>query len=312
MFGETTTQASKVLAFRHFLHMITKKGPMLLLQVDVKTETMSTDNTVCRLLRNTNVTARQLLRCVYHQWVNLEVTVDANNDKTVLSVEGKQSDEKGGEVFKDDVRMAFSIGMIWCSRFTNVLPDNEQRQWLVAYMRRLTETVEEVFDENLKTAGIQAAIQDRVAFRDRPEEQETYVPIVERRMPPAEERALVVVTAVTHAMVRAANALGSVVRRLILGFRARGYQTDLGYQVQVVAMRRPRPPTAEQRFWQEQCLQRLFHSGGKATDHRKIWDTFSTTIHVLRFVCGNEPGPRFSWPGRPLPSERSGKTTRDG
>ena len=110
----------------------------------------------CNLLRrhgNHNIqyqlaTATETLACVYHQWQALRVTTHPTTGK-VVRVQGKQPDPETKKAQRDDVWMAFRIGMQWCARFTRLLPDAGQRDLLVDYMRRLTTTVIQALQDNL-------------------------------------------------------------------------------------------------------------------------------------------------------------------
>lgn len=53
-----------------------------------------------------------ILNCVYQQWKKLAVWVDpAAEHPVALRVEGKQRDSTNQAVLRDDVWMAFSIGL---------------------------------------------------------------------------------------------------------------------------------------------------------------------------------------------------------
>lgn len=137
-FGEQTTEKEKARAFRHYVRVMQNGGPLLVLRLD-DTPIDPTANH-CDAMRYADHTdgghtryipAHTLVQCIYHQWSNLRVLVDPVNEK-VVRVEGKQGDHK------DDVWMAFSIGMQWCARFCLLLHTRKQRSILVNYMRQLT------------------------------------------------------------------------------------------------------------------------------------------------------------------------------
>ena len=137
-FGETTTEHSKAVTYRHFVHMIKRGGPMLLLlwERDQVADIDAAAADGCKALAGQSTTtailgagaglvsARHVLWCVYQQWSRLQVTVRPGTHIPARVVGKQRGPDPGADRHKDDVWMAFSLGMQWCAQFTRLLPDN--------------------------------------------------------------------------------------------------------------------------------------------------------------------------------------------
>ena len=173
-FGQWTLAIHKVRAFRHWVHMV-RGGSRRPMQMIASTpadwarggpfDTAAPDAGILRQ-RNGPVDALGpapfVLRCVYEQWRRLAVTVTPGtgpppSPPRVVRVEGKQMVAVGegtaAAVSRDDLWMAFSIGMQWCAQFTQLLPNDRHRTFLVQYMRDLRRTVRRSLRSVLRDAG---------------------------------------------------------------------------------------------------------------------------------------------------------------
>lgn len=130
-----------------------------------------------------------------------------------------------GGVIHDDLWMAFSIGLQWCTRFTRLVANAEQRQQLVGYMQRVQADAERAVAATLRE--VQVEDDDRGAA-DRPDDGPGGPAAAPRVAPapapaaPVRADALVVVGALVHAMCDAASDLHGLLRLALLAYAAVG------------------------------------------------------------------------------------------
>ena len=333
--GENTTAEEKVRAFQHWLSlprcalslplecaprtpMRERDGPprlhLLLLRratPDPPDVFSAAGGDVCRQVLtgpgrvDRLPSARLVLRCVYQQWRRLSVEVA--DDGTVQRVEGKQpGGADGGGVTHDDVWMAFSIGLQWCSRFAVLLPTDEHRGQLVQYMRDVRklvkQSIRQVLDDVQEPDGDASTVP-------------TAAPppgTAPRRPPPAlpdeDVDALAVVAAATNAAVIALRAVRELLRRLVVACVVAGLRPEGGYAVHTRKVTR-RAPRGGPRFWQERVLAELRREGVVAGTVDEVARVFGREVVTLRLVCGTAPGPRFAWPGVSATRKRAATDT---
>ena len=142
--GETTTLKEKIRGFSHWVHIVKvareQRVTRLRLLVTTKTATYREQDAACAKLPTGGPLQHPftVLRCVFDQWSRLQVSVQATDPKKVIRIKGKARDmeeeDNTSDVHRDDVWMAFSIGLQWCSRFTRLLPTDDARARLVDFM----------------------------------------------------------------------------------------------------------------------------------------------------------------------------------
>lgn len=174
----------------------------------------------CRLLTDGDPpralpSAGVVLRCVHEQWKGLQVWQLPFG--TITRVVGKQTDQYGKPLY-DDVWMAFSIGLQWCTRFTRLLATDEDRVRLVQHMRNMRSTLHRALRQSLDTMPLtgrgtetEGSGEDVAPVRTNWER-----PIVHAVMPNAEDMdSLVGIGAVVMATLHGATRLGVILRRLV-------------------------------------------------------------------------------------------------
>ena len=174
MLGETTTLQEKIRAFKHWLFVLQNPQPYEQTRIHHAGEYASVKvfsyETITEPYRPNGAQCEQIvqelgdgklqhpftvLHCVHDQWRKLQVFVDPGT-KSILYIRGKASDtDESGEkgVARDDLWMAFSIGMQWCSRFTQMLPTKQARSQLVDYMERVRLLLHSAIEQCLKDAS---------------------------------------------------------------------------------------------------------------------------------------------------------------
>ena len=118
------------------------------------------------------------------------------------------------------------FGMQWCARFTRLLPDQEQRRTLVDYMRKLGKTVYAALEDNLRDAGLDVVAGNIPALVEDLEAPEPVPPLPVPTLNVPVREALVVITAMAHAMHRIGTTLAQMVRRLVLAGAVHGLGMD--------------------------------------------------------------------------------------
>ena len=157
--------------------------------------------------------AEVALRCMHAQWRRLMVWTSVADHHRLSYVAGKDSSES--EVARDDLWMAFGIGLRWCTRFTTLLPSDDEREQLVVYMRGLKGRV---------GASIQAVLRDAGLGVDAEPEAEDLPPVVPGPPPSTEDvDALVAIHAAIASCLVILQEVRNHVRHVILAHRAAGF-----------------------------------------------------------------------------------------
>ena len=306
--GETTTRQEKVRAFRHWVALVRRaNGPkpgrpnMEVLQLPTTTADPANVFSPAPVPACKQVvlgpggadklpSAATVLRCMHDQWRRLQVWVHSGTGE-VLRLAGKarnaEPDEEAAPIpiARDDLWMAFSIGLQWCSRFVHHIPDDKQRERLVRYMRDLRSKVHESLSAALKRADVA------------PDAEPVARPVAPPDVRPLE--ALVVVAGATNAVLKTVDDLRTLLRMYILGYVAAGYQPLLSeYKVRVRQVARSVQPKLSANEWKRQVLHEILQDGGtENVQLNRVVLMFGRTCSTLRTQCVGPPGPRYAWPG---------------
>lgn len=291
-FGEWTTAAGKIAAYRMFVWMLSTvpQGRLMLLS----SGPASNNGNACQEMyapNNSLPNASDVLRCIHAQWSCLGVWANPTNVQHILRVEGKQPSQKG-KVCHDDVYMSFAVGFRWCWRFCRMLPNAAVRHRLVMYMSNLRETVHGALAQSLTLAGI--TVVDEMGNELRPP---TTLPSPTPARAPAHPitdaqlDARVMVLALARAVKTEVSHLHNLLRHLLAAMHITGYENEIGWSVTIARRTQSRTPIAWYRS--EVCKQTVLHK----MELQKVKDTYTLPITNLRMVCDDGPGPRYAWPG---------------
>ena len=349
LIGEWTQEAQKVLAFRQFVALARRPSPSpyfaVLLTLDDAGGGRDGDPSShgpapapCAHphLRSSDHEQRpmvdgvQVLNCVYQQWRQLAVWVHPDDPRLPVRVVGKQPvraadaaapgkrrHQAQDHVHKDDMWMAFAIGLQWCTRFTQLLPSAAHRAALVGYMRQLRQTMERTLQHSLRDADAGEA-GGGGGPQDPAEEQEVgghannanaSAPLPSSVPPPLsdpERDATIVCTAFASAALRVCTACVALVRRLVLAYAVHGYRPSAGWSLAFTERRLAPAGALSQRTWHEalnQQLLRFAEPSAVADRLAEVQRMFAVPVHTVRLVCGTLPGPRYAWPGVTLPRD---------
>ena len=316
--GEITTRQEKVRAFRHWVALVSRaQGPhpasatMHIAKLKAGTAGHpgatrgSADRGACALVlqKPGRIESSALplpstvLACVHDQWRRLQVFVSADNN-AILRIEGKatNNEDDKNDVFRDDVWMAFSIGMQWCARFTRRLPDNAHRAQLVQYMRDIRGRVHKALVLALRDAEVVATEEAAPAPPAAPVVADVPADAAPPDMRPL--AALVAVAGVTSAASTAVSDLRELLRTFILAYAAAGYDPPSEhYRIRVRRVAR-NPATAGAKYWQQRVALAVLDEGGDgASRMATIEKLYGRTSSTLKTVCASPPGARYAWPG---------------
>jgi hypothetical protein len=302
-FGETTTLQEKVRAFRHWMHVVRKSGTQQsYLQVFPSDgegvfepydhrmdscEQVSVELGVGRLLDPNTI-----LRCVHQQWRKLQVYIDTAT-LNVLRIRGKaplDNDDTQQPVARDDLWMAFSIGMQWCSRFTRLIPEHAQPR-LVEYMSHMRVLVHGAIQQCLREASLDEE-EDSNAVPEALPKQSLAAPGVNTM------DALVAVGGVFNGMQTMCTYLRDACRSLIVAFAAHGGTSRAGFSVRARRIRRPVSRLQEtEAFWKEQVGMQLREQKKRnfVSEMGRIQREFSVVRSHVRIVCA-PPHRAQVWP----------------
>ena len=290
-FGEWTTAAGKIAAYRMFVWMLNTvpQGRLMLLSSGPR----PTGNGCEELYAaNNNLpNASDVLRCIHAQWSCLGVWANPTNVQHILRVEGKQPSQKGKRCH-DDVYMSFAVGLRWCWRFCRMLPNAAVRHRLVTYMNSLRETVHSALTQSLTLAGI--TVVDEMGNELRPP---TTAPSPTPTRAPAHPTtdaqlsAQVVVLALARAVKTEVFGLYHLLRHLLAAMHITGYGNEIGWSVTVAQRTQSRTPLSW--YKSEVCKQTVLHK----MELQKVKTTYTLPMTNLRLVCDDGPGPRYAWPG---------------
>jgi hypothetical protein len=234
-----------------------------------------------------------LLRCIHEQWRTLHVFVNENGEIVRLRGKAPRESEDAGTscqpVVRDDVWMAFSIGLQWCSRFTRILPTPQHRAQLVEYMRSMRGRVHEALRRCLGDAelgGTPEPVPPAPVLHPSPAIQ------------PASELldAITMFGCLTSATLSTCSRLRTVTRTVIMALAANGAQAHGGYLISARRVRRS--AESSMRFWSERVARGVRKPGSIGI--RALWDEMGTTSTTVRW--SRSAGGRGAWPGlRNLP-----------
>ena len=305
--GETTTLQEKIRAFRHWMHVVRKSGSQ---QSYLKIfpghgnvfEPFDTRLQVCEQVSQELGTGRLLhpetvLRCVHEQWSKLQVYIDVSTSN-IVRIKGKalvDDDPVGtsGPVARDDLWMAFSIGMQWCSRFTRLLPEGVQKE-LVDYMSRMRILAQTAMQRCLR----EAALGDNDDAINSPlgsiQELNTSLAVPEA----STTDALVAIWGVILALQGICKQLREFCRSLIVAFASHGWATQAGFSVKTRRIVRQQLDIGQtQRFWKEQVGRQLQkqQTSNFVAELGRIQRDFSVTRSTLRILCA-APHRASVWP----------------
>lgn len=340
-FGEWTTAAEKVRAFRHFVHIM-RGGSSRPMRVIAPPGALLPPPPNARSACDPDASGVRLppgpvpdlaradvvLRCVWDQWRQLDVTLGGPDGQQVLRVQGKQAEEgtatAAAAVAHDDLWMAFSIGLQWCTRFTRLLANADHRRRQVTYMRRVQAEAEHAVTLSLQ--AVQDDDDDGRGARHGPADGPTGVDddeddaISNRRevppLPDAAYDALVVIGALLSALITAAGECASLVRAMVLACAVHGRAPDpqSGFRLRVRRVRRPRrgADAAVAHVFEERVAAEMWRAGFRsADDFAQLRAEFGRLVRTVRYACGSVPGPRYAWPGTTA-TAGGGKREREG
>ena len=304
MLGETTTLREKIRAFQHFVHMMKQSTPRLKL-LDTHSFTLPYDpkadacNGIPHILGSGQlVHPFTVLHCVYEQWSKLQVFVDASNRSSILRIRGKSmmdDGEGGGSVARDDLWMAFSIGMQWCSCFTRMLPNAVARRQLVEYMRNIRQKVNHAITQCLRDAALSddtpldTSILPVIVSEDPPE--------VDSLPPDEFIDASVAVTAMVNAIMLQCHGLRDTCRRVIMACAAEGWKPHPGFRIRARKVVRVREIGQRQRFWKQKVGEWLRKEEAKEGTMDEFTTTFGVTSSTLRITSAAPYSCLHCWPG---------------
>jgi hypothetical protein len=265
--------------------------------------------------------AAATLRAVYEQWRGLAVYVSADAHRTIRRVEGKQRSSTtaappagpAGRLLRDDLWMAVSIGMAWCAQFTQLIPHDDQRDFLVRYMLDLRKTVHASLGKLLRDTDPSTAPAPENEGGEREEEERAaavevsaagaahrHRPLPPPPPPPAETDAVVVVGAVFHAALTIGADLRRLIRHIVLACVAGGdWEVRGGFRLVVTrSERRLAGDGCDGHHYRETVLSQLRREGRTTPEETdRIVAPHARWCHTLRWLCGDGPGPRYAWPG---------------
>ena len=305
MLGETTTLREKIRAFQHFVYIMTNQSVPRLKILNTNQYTLPFDakadpcNGIPHILGPGQlVHPFTVLHCVYEQWRNLQVYVDASNRSSILRIRGKamMDDGEGGEsVARDDLWMAFSIGMQWCSCFTRMLPNAGARRRLVEYMRNIRVKVNH---------AIQQCLRDAALSDDTPIDT-SIIPVIISEDPPQIEslprdeviEASVAVYAMVNAITLQCHGLHDICRRVIMACAAEGWRPHPGFRIRARKVVRVREIGQRQRFWKQKVGEWLRKEEAREGTMEEFTTTFGVTSSTLRISSAAPYSCLHCWPG---------------
>ena len=183
---------------------------------------------------------------------------------TIVRIAGKapnpdDPDEADSKVFRDDVWMAFSIGLQWCTRFTRLLPNDSARKELVVYMHSMRTLVHKAIQQCLKDAALMETAENDEGILD--------PPVVEPAEPgpglPDENllNAIVSVSGIVNAMVRFCDDMRMICRHVMMSCLMNGYRTHNGFHIQCRNVNRSNLSVGAGNFWKERVGKQLRDEG---------------------------------------------------
>ena len=303
--GETTTLKEKIRAFEHWVHIALSSNPRLkILEVGNVTHPFNPDLSACQEvskdlgvgLEGRLLHPRTVLQCVYDQWSKLQVFVDAMDNKTILQIRGKavnDDEEAGGSVARDDLWMAFSIGMQWCSRFTCLLPNSAMREQLVKYMDDVRVLVGRAIQQCLRDAAL---IEDSLT-----DNQVLDVPTMTNTQPlvhipaPAFMDSLVVVGAIINAILKQCQGMRDLIRKLIMSCAVNKLRPPGGFHIKARMVMRERNMGQENLYWKEQYRIQL-QEENPDMDLDKASNIFGMVSSTIRITNAAPYSQVRSWP----------------
>ena len=307
-FGTQTTETEKAMTFNYFVGLVKSSlHPMSLLVPPDEPPSARVD---CKMLRQSPKGpfhaiqyGETVFRCIVHQWSQLYVMVDKKG--VAVHVTGKQPGQRGDGVHKDDMWMAFSIGIQWCTEFTRLIPNAYFREQMVGYMRSLKRDSFDAMRLSLQAAELGG--DDTTIPRDGPSiapvQPETAIPRTIAIAPRA-LAASVAVCALVNAAINCTWDLRCLLRSLIVALDIQGHRPPKMYAL--TGGRIERGVRAPNNIVREQVLRSLRREDRTAIPLDTLQKTFGRSSHIVRFVC--TASARHAWPG----DARNGNTRRRG
>ena len=305
--GETTTLQEKIRAFEHWVYILKSSNPRIkILDVGSVTHPFDSKAVGCDEIptelgegvRGLLLHPLTILKCVYHQWCKLEVLVDpaSIDQKQIVQIRGKMAKGDGEEVnavHRDDLWMAFSIGMQWCSRFTVLLATSQLRQHLIQYMRNIRVLANRAIQQCLQDAALSEDVTSpSVAVAASPVA--GYVPTIQ--LPPdVVIDSLVTVSAIVNAALTQCQLMRNMCRKLIMSCAVAGLAPHSGFHITTRLIMRDRHLLLQQPYWKEKVAVQLRAEGTLLTLDQ-VSKMFGTTSSTLRIVSAPPHSGVRNWP----------------
>ena len=210
-------------------------------------------------------------------------------------------------MFEVVTETARSMGMQWCTEFTQLIPNNKYREHIVGYMRALKRDSFIAMHKSLNAAEMGGGCDPNTDDVDGgrkgeeqlvpSEEEELLLPPPPSSISPSALASSVAMAALVNAAINCVWDVRCILRTVIVAYDIQGRCPPPNYKLSGGQMMRStvRPKVG---FFQEQILREFRKENHTPTLNMpldKLRDTFGRTSYILRLVC--TVNARHAWPG---------------